>query len=295
MYKAPVEEIAFTLKHVAGLAPALEGGHLGDLSDDLVDAILSEAGRFATEAVAPLAEIGDRQGARLADGAVTMPDGWPALYKAWAEGGWNSLTASPDFGGQGLPHMLHVAALEMWNSGSMAFAIGPTLTIGAIEALTAHGSDYLKSTYLPKMVSGEWMGSMNLTEPHAGSDLGVMKTRAERRDDGTYRLFGQKIFITYGEHDFHRQHRASGARPPARCAGRHARHLALPRAEIPGRRRRFAWAPQRCLLSFDRAQARHPRLAHLHDDLRRRPFWRRAGAIGWLVERKTAASPACSP
>jgi acyl-CoA dehydrogenase len=202
MYKAPVEEIAFTLKHVAGLAPALEGGHLGDLSDDLVDAILSEAGRFATEAVAPLAEIGDRQGARLADGAVTMPDGWPALYKAWAEGGWNSLTASPDFGGQGLPHMLHVAALEMWNSGSMAFAIGPTLTIGAIEALTAHGSDHLKSTYLPKMVSGEWMGSMNLTEPHAGSDLGVMKTRAERRDDGTYRLFGQKIFITYGEHDF---------------------------------------------------------------------------------------------
>lgn len=202
MYKAPVEEIAFTLKHVAGLAPALEDGRLGDLTDDLVDAILSEAGRFATEEVAPLAEIGDKQGARFIDGVVKMPDGWPALYKAWAEGGWNSLTAAPDFGGQGLPHMLHVAALEMWNSGSMAFAIGPTLTIGAIEALTTHGSDHLKTTYLPKMVSGEWMGSMNLTEPHAGSDLGVMKTRAERRDDGTYRLFGQKIFITYGEHDF---------------------------------------------------------------------------------------------
>jgi alkylation response protein AidB-like acyl-CoA dehydrogenase len=202
MYKAPVEEIAFTLKHVAGLAPALEEGRLGDLTDDLVDAILSEAGRFATEEVAPLAEVGDKQGARLVDGKVSMPDGWPALYKAWAEGGWNSLTASPEFGGQGLPHMLHVAALEMWNSGSMAFAIGPTLTIGAIEALTAHGSDALKATYLPKMVSGEWMGSMNLTEPHAGSDLGVMKTRAERRDNGTYRLFGQKIFITYGEHDF---------------------------------------------------------------------------------------------
>jgi acyl-CoA dehydrogenase len=202
MYKAPVEEIAFTLKHVAGLAPALDAGRLGDLSDDLVDAILSEAGRFATDQVAPLAEIGDKQGARLADGKVTMPDGWRALYKAWAQGGWNSLTASPDFGGQGLPHMLHVAALEMWNSGSMAFAIGPTLTIGAIEALTAHGSDALKATYLEKMVSGEWMGSMNLTEPHAGSDLGVMKTRAERREDGSYRLFGQKIFITYGEHDF---------------------------------------------------------------------------------------------
>ena len=202
MYKAPVEEIAFTLKHVAGLSSALESGRLGDLTEDLVDAILSEAGRFATEEVAPLAEIGDRQGARFIDGAVRMPEGWAALYKAWAAGGWNSLTASPDFGGQGLPHMLHVAALEMWNSGSMAFAIGPTLTIGAVEALTAHGSAHLKTTYLPKMVSGEWMGSMNLTEPQAGSDLGAMKTRAERRDDGTYRLFGQKIFITYGEHDF---------------------------------------------------------------------------------------------
>ena len=202
MYKAPVEEIAFTLKHVAGLSPALSDGRLADLTEDLVDAILSEAGRFATEEVAPLAEIGDKQGARLADGAVTMPDGWTALYRAWAEGGWNALTAPEEFGGQGLPHMLHVAALEMWNSGSMAFAIGPTLTMGAVEALAAHGSDYLKTTYLPKMVSGEWMGSMNLTEPHAGSDVGALKTRAERRDDGTYRLFGQKIFITYGEHDF---------------------------------------------------------------------------------------------
>ncbi|MDX3925579.1 MAG: acyl-CoA dehydrogenase [Shinella sp.] len=202
MYKAPVDEIAFTLKHVAGLAPALEEGRLGDLSDDLVDAILSEAGRFATEEIAPLAEVGDKQGARLVGGEVRTPEGWAALYRAWAEGGWNSLTAPPDFGGQGLPHMLHVAALEMWNSGSMAFAIGPTLTIGAIEALAAHGSDRLKDTYLPKLVSGEWMASMNLTEPHAGSDLGTMKTRAERRGDGTYRLFGQKIFITYGEHDF---------------------------------------------------------------------------------------------
>lgn len=202
MYKAPVEEIAFTLRHVAGLDAALSEGRFGDLSGDLVDAILLEAGRFASDEVAPLAEIGDRVGARLKDAQVTMPEGWSAAYKAWAQGGWNSLTADAEFGGQGLPHMLHVATMEMWNGGSMAFAIGPTLTIGAIEALSAHGSDALKQTYLPKMVSGEWMGSMNLTEPHAGSDLGVMKTRAERRDDGTYRIFGQKIFITYGEHDF---------------------------------------------------------------------------------------------
>lgn len=201
MYKAPVEDIAFTLNHVAGLKQALGEGKLGDLSDDLVDAILSEAGRFATDEVAPLGDIGDKQGAKLVNGKVEVPPGWDKLYRDWSAGGWNSLTASPDFGGQGLPHMLNVAALEMWNAGSMAFALGPTLTMGAADALTAHGSDALKQTYLPKMVSGEWMGTMNLTEPHAGSDLGVMKSRAERRDDGTYRIFGQKIYITWGEHE----------------------------------------------------------------------------------------------
>ncbi|MBB3915223.1 acyl-CoA dehydrogenase [Rhizobium fabae] len=201
MYKAPVEEIAFTLKHVAGMGEALSKGLLGDLGEDLVDAILAEAGRFATEEVAPLAEIGDRQGARLADGEVRLPDGWRDLYRNWIAGGWNGLTAPEAFGGQALPHMLNVAALEMWNSGSMAFALAPTLTMGAIEAVSAHGSAALKDKYLEKMVSGEWTGTMNLTEPHAGSDLGVLKARAERRSDGSYRLFGQKIFITWGEHD----------------------------------------------------------------------------------------------
>ncbi len=201
MYKAPVEEIAFTLKHVAGLAQAIDDGLLGDLGEDLVDAILHEAGRFASDEIAPLADIGDRQGARISDGRVTTPDGWRDLYRNWISGGWNGLTASEDFGGQALPHMLNVAALEMWNSGSMAFALCPTLTMGAIEAIAAHGSDALKATYLPKLVCGEWTGTMNLTEPHAGSDLGVLKARAERRDDGSYRIFGQKIFITWGEHD----------------------------------------------------------------------------------------------
>jgi acyl-CoA dehydrogenase len=202
MYKAPVEEILFTLKHVAGLDAALGAGRFGDMTEDLAEAILSEAGRFATEEIAPLADIGDKQGARLADAKIKTPDGWADLYRRWAEGGWNGLTAPEEFGGQGLPHMLLVSTFEMWNGGSMGFAIGPTLTIGAIEAIDAHASDALKQKYLPKMVSGEWMGSMNLTESHSGSDLGVMKTRAERRDDGTYRIFGQKIFITYGEHDF---------------------------------------------------------------------------------------------
>lgn len=201
MYKAPVEEIAFTLNHVAGLGAALEAGRLGDLSGDLVDAILSEAGRFAGEEIAPLGESGDREGARLVDGAVITPKGWPALYKAWCEGGWNGLTGPQEFGGQALPHMLNVAALEMWNAASMAFALAPTLTMGAIEAVSKHGSDSLKKTFLGKMVSGEWTGTMNLTEPHAGSDLGVLKSRAERAGDGAYRIFGQKIFITWGEHD----------------------------------------------------------------------------------------------
>lgn len=202
MYRAPVAEIAHTLKHVAGLAEDLAAGRLHDLTDDLVDAVLEEAGRFASEEIAPLAPIGDRQGARLKDGVVTMPDGWRDLYRRWIEGGWNALPGPVEHGGQGLPSMLAVAALEMWNSGSMAFGVGPTLSMGAVEALHAHGSPALKEKYLPKMVSGEWMGTMNLTEPHAGSDLATLKTRAERRPDGSYRIFGQKIFITYGEHDF---------------------------------------------------------------------------------------------
>ncbi|WP_353642292.1 acyl-CoA dehydrogenase [Mesorhizobium sp. WSM2239] len=202
MYRAPVEDIAFTLKHVAGLKAALDAGALGDLTEDLVDAILSEAGRFATEEIAPLAKIGDEQGAVLKDAAVTMPAGWKDLYKRWTEGGWNGLSAPEEYGGQALPMMLGVAALEMWNSGSMAFALGPTLTIGAVEAIEKHASDELKRTYLEKLVSGEWMGTMNLTEPQAGSDLAALRMRAEPTGDGSYRIFGQKIFITYGEHDF---------------------------------------------------------------------------------------------
>ena len=202
MYRAPVEEIAFTMKHVAGMRAAIEAGVLGDLSEDLVDAILAEAGRFATEEVAPLGAIGDRQGAVIEDAAVRMPDGWKDFYRRWIEGGWNALSGPVEYGGQGLPTLLGVAALEMWNSGSMAFGIGPTLTMGAVEALEKHASAELKALYLEKLVSGEWMGTMNLTEPQAGSDLAALRARAERAGDGTYRVFGQKIFITYGEHDF---------------------------------------------------------------------------------------------
>jgi acyl-CoA dehydrogenase len=201
MYRAPVEEIAHTLKKVAGLDDAIAQGRFGDLTDDLVDAILEEAGKFASTRVAPLLEIGDRHGTPLKDAEVTMPPSWKDVYQEWTSSGWNALTGKEEFGGQGLPMMLAIATFEMWNSGSMAFGIGPTLTLGAIEALEAHATDELKQTYLPKLVSGEWMGTMNLTEPQAGSDVGALRTRAERAEDGTYRIFGSKIFITYGEHD----------------------------------------------------------------------------------------------
>jgi alkylation response protein AidB-like acyl-CoA dehydrogenase len=201
MYKAPVGEILAALR-AQGLEMALGRGAYADLTVDVADAIVEEAGRFASDEVAPLGEVGDKQGSRLIDGAVKTPDGWAELYKAWSAAGWNSLTAPEAYGGQALPHMLLVATLEMWNGGSLAFSLCPTLTIGAIEAIEAHATDALKEKYLPKMISGEWTGSMNLTEPHSGSDLGVMRTRAERRDDGSYRIFGQKIYITYGEHDF---------------------------------------------------------------------------------------------
>jgi alkylation response protein AidB-like acyl-CoA dehydrogenase len=202
MYRAPVEEIAFTLKHVAGLEEALEAGLFGDLTSDLVDAVLGEAGRFASEEIAPLARVGDEHGALLKDGKVTTPPGWKELYRRWVEAGWNALSGPEAYGGQALPTQLAMATQEMWNSAAMAFGLGPMLTMGAIEALDKHATEDLKAKYLARLVSGEWMGTMNLTEPQAGSDVGALRTRAEPTGDGTYRLFGQKIFITYGEQDF---------------------------------------------------------------------------------------------
>src|SRR5215218_1930029 len=200
-YRAPVADIAFTLKHSAGLKSALDEGLYGDLTEADIDAVLHEAGKFATTVIAPLNTVGDKHGTPLKDGNVTMPPGWREAYTAWAQGGWNGLAASADWGGQGLPHALNAACIEMWNSASMAFGIGPVLTMGAIEALDRHGADALKQKYLEKLTTGEWMGTMQLTEPQAGSDVGALRTRAERAGDGSYRITGSKIFITYGEHD----------------------------------------------------------------------------------------------
>jgi alkylation response protein AidB-like acyl-CoA dehydrogenase len=201
-YRAPVADIAFALKHATGFAPALAEGLYGDLAEDVVDAVLGEAGRFASDVLAPLNTIGDRHGTPLRDGAVVTPPGWRQAYRDWAAAGWNGLAAPAQWGGQELPQAINAACIEMWNAASMAFGIGPVLTMAGVDALLHHGSDALKRTYLPKLVSGEWMGTMQLTEPQAGSDVGALRTKAERAPDGSYRISGQKIFITYGEHDF---------------------------------------------------------------------------------------------
>ncbi|WP_262265535.1 acyl-CoA dehydrogenase [Microvirga yunnanensis] len=200
-YRAPVPDIVFIMRHVAGLDRAVADGLYGDLSADLAETILDEAGRFANDVIAPLNREGDRVGATFKDGQVTTAPGWRQAYRAWTEAGWNALPGPVEYGGQGLPTLLNSACVEMWNAASMAFGIGPVLTMGAIEALASHATDDLKSRYLEKLVSGEWTATMNLTEPQAGSDLAALRSRAEPAGDGSYRITGQKIFITYGEHD----------------------------------------------------------------------------------------------
>jgi len=200
-YRAPVADIAFTLKHAAGLKNALAEGIYGDLDEETVDSVLAEAGRYASDVIAPLNTVGDKFGTPFKDGNVTTPPGWKDAYTDWAAAGWNGLAAPADWGGQELPHALNAACIEMWNSASMAFGIGPVLTMAAIDALHAYGNDKLKQGYLGKLVSGEWMGTMQLTEPQAGSDVGALRSKAERAGNGSYRITGSKIFITYGEHD----------------------------------------------------------------------------------------------
>lgn len=199
-YRAPVADIAFTLNHIAGLSGIVERGLFEDLDTDTADAILEEAGRFATGELAPTNRASDTQGARLVNGEVTMPDGVTEAYRKWVEAGWGSVAVPKEHGGQGLPFALSMALTEMWNGANMAFGLNPLLTQAGVHAILAHGSAELQKKYLPKLVSGEWTGSMQLTEPHAGSDLRFLKTRAVPVGDGSYKITGTKIFITYGEH-----------------------------------------------------------------------------------------------
>src|SRR5436190_2187981 len=200
-YRAPINDMLLSLNHGAGLQAAVKAGHYGDFDADITTAVLEEAGRFASDVLAPLNRVGDGHGIRLSDNKVTTAPGWPDAYQRWAAAGWNAVSGSEEFGGQGLPMAINAACTEIWSASNIAFGLCPLLTASAIEALEAHGSDKLKTLYLAKLISGEWTGTMQLTEPQAGSDVGALRARAERAGDGSYRLFGTKIFITYGEHD----------------------------------------------------------------------------------------------
>ena len=200
-YQAPSREQKFVLETIAKIDEFSNFPSFEELGSDLVSAIVDEAGKFAGEVWAPLNRIGDQQGAQWKDGVVTLPPGFREAYQRYVEAGWGSIAASTAHGGQGLPFVLSLAVQESLTSANLAFSLCPMLTLGAIEALEAHASDEQKQTYLSKIVTGEWSATMNLTEPQAGSDVGALKTKAEPQPDGTYRIKGQKIFITWGEHD----------------------------------------------------------------------------------------------
>src|SRR4249920_1777545 len=201
-YRAPINDILLALNHGAGLKAAVAAGHYGDFDGDITQAVLEEAGKFASDVLAPLNRVGDEHGIKLEGGVVTTAPGWPDAYQRWAAAGWNAVSGPEAFGGQGLPLAINAACTEIWSASNIAFGLCPLLTLSAIEALDAHGSGELKKIYLEKLVSGQWTGTMQLTESQAGSDVGALRTRAERAGDGSYRITGQKIFITYGEHDF---------------------------------------------------------------------------------------------
>jgi alkylation response protein AidB-like acyl-CoA dehydrogenase len=202
-YHAPLKEIRFVLHELAGLEQVATLPGFEDATPDTVAAILEEASKFATEVLDPLNAAGDREGAKWQEGgSVKTPAGFKAAYLRFAENGWNGLTKNPEHGGQGLPQLVATAVEEMWHGANMAFALCPLLTQGAIEALELCGSDALKAKFLDKMVSGVWTGTMNLTESQAGSDLAAVRTRAVPQADGSFKVYGQKIFITYGEQDY---------------------------------------------------------------------------------------------
>jgi 3-(methylthio)propanoyl-CoA dehydrogenase len=199
-YRAPVEDMAFALRQLAGIG-RLSGEHFEAFDDELIDPILEEAGKLASDVLAPLNQTGDEQGAQLTGDGVVAPHGFAEAYRQFAEGGWMGLAAPVEWGGQGLPRTLSNAVLEMLHGSNMSFGLCPMLSAGAIEALLAHGGEAEKKKYLPKLISGEWTGTMNLTEPQAGSDVGALKTKAVPQEDGSYKISGQKIYITWGDHD----------------------------------------------------------------------------------------------
>ena len=201
-YRSPVADFRFILDHVVPLAPVAETSRFAEATPETVEAILTEAARMCDEVLAPLNRAGDLTPARLENGVLRSSPGFADGFRAIADGGWVALAANPDHGGMGLPQTLNIVLNDMMSAACMALQLNPLLTQGQIEALEHHASDEIKATYLPKLISGEWSGTMNLTEPQAGSDVGALRTKAEPRDDGSYAITGQKIFITWGDCDF---------------------------------------------------------------------------------------------
>jgi alkylation response protein AidB-like acyl-CoA dehydrogenase len=201
-YRAPLSDFRFLLEHVAGFPAVQDTQRFAEATDDTVEAILTEAAKMCEEVLYPLNRAGDLHPARLENGVVRTPPGFSDGYRAVAEGGWIGMSAAPDNGGMGLPMTLTTAVNEMMSSGCLALQLNPLMTQGQIEALEHHASDAIKETYIPKLISGEWCGTMNLTEPQAGSDVGALRTKAEPQDDGSYAISGQKIYISWGDNDF---------------------------------------------------------------------------------------------
>ncbi len=201
-YRAPLSDFRFVLDHVVGFAQVQKSARFADAAPDTVAAILSEAARMCEETLSPLNRVGDKNPARLENGIVRTSPGFAEGYRAIAEGGWVGMSASPAFGGMGLPIALTMCVNDMIGSACLALQLNPLMTQGQIEALEHHASDAMKALYIPKLISGEWCGTMNLTEPQAGSDVGALRTKAEPNGDGSYAITGQKIYITWADNDF---------------------------------------------------------------------------------------------
>lgn len=200
-YTPPLHDMKFLLDHVIGIDRLPEHPDLGKLDMETIDSVLEPASKLASEVLAPLNWTGDQDGASLDNGNVKTANGFKEAYAEYRDGGWNAVPFPTEFGGQQLPWLLAFPLQEMWQGANMSFGLCPLLNQGAVEAILHHGSDQQKQYYLEKLVSGEWTGTMNLTEPQAGSDLSAIRSKAEPQDDGSYKIFGQKIYITYGEHD----------------------------------------------------------------------------------------------
>ncbi len=202
IYAAPLKDQLFCLTRLSGLDDVQNLPGCEEVTAEFADAVLQESGRFASKVLSPLNHTGDREGAQWVDYRVATPAGFKDAYQQYVAAGWNGLGCDPEFGGQGMPKLIVAAVQEMWRSANLSFSLAPLLTVGAIEALTLCASEPLKHQFLPKMIAGTWAGTMNLTEPQAGTDLSLIRTRATPQADGTYRIVGQKIFITYGEQDW---------------------------------------------------------------------------------------------